>query len=105
MTYEKYAVNSKQRRKKERAGFTIKLQYKRQGVIEAYHEVTFKKSGAGKFTCGGHTISIRKRYEPNFPPERYYFFVEAARICDTLHEIHWTLEYEYGTLWEYMRDQ
>lgn len=97
-------MNSKQRRKKERAGFTIKLKYKKRGVTEAYHEVAFKKTGPGKFTCGGHTISIRVRYEPTFLPERYYFFVEAVRICDTLHEIPWTMEYEYATLWEYMRD-
>ncbi len=99
-------MNSKQRRKAERAGITIHLVCVREGVTEATHDVMFKRIGPGKYTCGGHSISFRPRHEAVINvPEKYFFFEESRRVCDDLSEIGWFMEYEYYMLWEYVRDK
>ena len=98
-------MNSKQRRKAERVGIPMTLESKIKGLLEASLTVTFQKTGPGKYTCGGHNITVRKRHEPIFGQEKFFFFEEASRICDDISEIKWTLEYEYDTLWVYVRDK
>ena len=98
-------MNSKQKRRALRQGVELVLHAKKPVVgKERTYKAIFKKVGANTYTCAGHTITVKKRHEPEgFKPE-YYLFEESRRIADTISEIRWTLDYEYYSLWRAVDD-